>query len=103
MLSSIKFEFLFSFLEKKKQKIEGSLGLSDIFTCNFVARKGIFYNEIRTLREVVRIAGKEKILFGTDAPALNIYAEVDKIKYGDISEEAKKAIFYDNAKKLFKL
>lgn len=62
-----------------------------------------FYNEIRTLREVVRIAGKEKVVFGTDAPALNVYAEVAKIKFGDISENAKKAIFYENAKKLLKL
>jgi predicted TIM-barrel fold metal-dependent hydrolase len=62
-----------------------------------------FHNEVRTLREVVRIAGKEKVVFGTDAPALNVYAEVAKIKFGDISEDAKKAIFYENAKKILKL
>jgi predicted TIM-barrel fold metal-dependent hydrolase len=52
---------------------------------------------------VVRIAGKEKVVFGTDAPALNVYVEVAKIKFGDISADAKKAIFYENAKKILKL
>ena len=59
--------------------------------------------DIRILREVVRIAGKEKIVFGTDAPCCNVYAEAAKIKYGDIPEEAKTAIFYENAKKMLKL
>ena len=59
--------------------------------------------DIRILREVVRIAGKGKVLFGTDAPCCNVYSEVAKIKFGDISEDAKKAIFYENAKKLLKL
>lgn len=62
-----------------------------------------FYNEVRTLREVARIAGEEKIVFGTDGPALNIAVELAKIKCGDISDEAKKAILEDNAAKLLKL
>lgn len=60
-------------------------------------------NELRILREVVRIAGKEKILFGTDGPSLNIHAELAKVQYGDISEEAKHAILHKNAVKLLNL
>jgi len=89
----------------------GHMGFEDFYEAAFVAKEMQnvyldttgFYNEVRTLREVVRIAGKEKVLFGTDAMALNAYAEVAKIKHGDISEDAKKAIFYENAKKLLKL
>jgi predicted TIM-barrel fold metal-dependent hydrolase len=62
-----------------------------------------FFNAERTLPTVVRIAGNEKIMFGTDSPALNARVEVARIKFADISEEAKKAIFYENAKKLLKL
>ncbi|GAB4112297.1 MAG: amidohydrolase family protein [Candidatus Caldatribacteriota bacterium] len=89
----------------------GHMGFEDFYKAAFLAKElpnvyldtTGFYNEIRTLREVVRIAGKDKILFGTDAPALNVYAEIAKIKYGDISEEAKKMIFYENAKTLLNL
>lgn len=59
--------------------------------------------QLRILRECVRIAGKEKILFGTDAPGVNVYSAIATVKFGDISEDAKKAIFYENAKKLLKL
>lgn len=62
-----------------------------------------FFNAERTLPTVVRIAGMEKILFGTDSPALNAHVEVARIKFADISEDAKKAIFYKNAKKLLNL
>ena len=54
-LSSIKFEFLLSFLEKKKQKIGGSLGLSDIFTRNIVAQYSIFIEEGSFLIQVLSI------------------------------------------------
>lgn len=62
-----------------------------------------FYNEFETLNKVLKITGKEKVIFGSDFPALNVYVEIAKINFSDISEDAKKAIFYENAKKLLKL
>jgi len=95
----------------KVKILMGHMGWEDFYTAAFFAKElpnvyldtTGFYNEVRTLREVVRIAGKEKIFFGTDAPALNVYVEIAKIEHGDISKEAKRAILYDNAKKLLEL
>lgn len=87
------------------------MGGKDWLDASFIARdhKNVymdtaeFTNEIRILKEAVRIAGAGKILFGTDAPGSVIQAEIAKITYGDISEEAKELILGKNAKTLLGL
>ncbi|MDD4792250.1 MAG: amidohydrolase family protein [Firmicutes bacterium] len=95
----------------KVKVVMGHMGFEAFYDAAFLAEElpnvyldtTGFYNEVRTLREVVRIAGAEKVVFGTDGPALNIPVELAKIVQGDISEQAKEMILGPNAAKLLGL
>lgn len=89
----------------------GHMGFEAFYDAAFIAKEmpNVYldttgsYNEVRTLREVVRIAGKEKVVFGTDGPALNIPVELAMIQHADIPEDAKTAILGENAARLLGL
>ena len=53
----------------------------------------IFYDALEKLVEYI---GAEKILFGSDAPFLNLAFEVGKVVLSDLSEKEKQLIFADN-------
>jgi len=55
------------------------------------------------LAAAVREVGADRILFGSDAPELNLAAELAKVVYGQISTEAKHRILGLNALSLFGL
>lgn len=53
----------------------------------------VFYN---ALEELVKIAGADNILFGSDAPFLNLGFAVGKVMLADLSDEDKQKILADN-------
>lgn len=55
------------------------------------------------MTEMIRAHGADKVLFGTDYPAVSLKWEAERILNLDLTEEEKEAIMYGNAKKLLKL
>lgn len=55
------------------------------------------------IKTAVERCGEDKILFGSDSPALNLGAELAKVKDAQISQQAKEKILYKNAVRLLKL
>ncbi len=55
------------------------------------------------IKTAVERCGEDKILFGSDSPALNLGAELAKVKDAQISQQAKEKILYGNAARLLKL
>ncbi len=61
------------------------------------------HGDLLVMKTAVEVAGADKILFGTDAPAINIPSEMAKVQHALISEDAKKKILGKNAARLLKL
>lgn len=59
----------------------------------------VFYNALERLTELV---GSDKILFGSDAPFLNLGYAVGKVMMANISTEDKQKIFADNFLQIIK-
>jgi len=55
------------------------------------------------IKTAVQECGGDKIVWGSDSPALNIAAELAKVTDAQISEEIKEKILYKNISKLLKL
>lgn len=91
--------------------VMGHMGFEDWYEASYLAKElpNVYldttgqYNEVRTFRESVRICGAEKLVFGTDGPAMGMKAELVKIHDADLMDDAKRLILGENAKKLFKL
>lgn len=91
--------------------IMGHMGYEDWYEAAYLAKElpNVYldttgqYNEVRTFREAVRICGAEKIVFGTDGPAMGMKAELVKIQDADISDDDKKLILGENAKRLLNI
>ena len=73
--------------------------------------KNVWFDTSSTMWEVtpekmvqmIRAHGADKVLFGTDYPAVSLRAEADRIESLDLTEEEKDMIFYKNAEKLLEL
>ncbi len=55
------------------------------------------------MAQMIHAHGADKVLFGTDYPAVSLRAEADRIEALDLTEEEKDMIFYKNAEKLLEL
>ena len=55
------------------------------------------------LTDMIRAHGADKVLFGTDYPAVSLTAEAERIEALKLTEEEKEKIFYKNAAKLLEL
>ena len=53
--------------------------------------------------QMIRSHGADKVLFGTDYPAVSLKWEVERIEALSLTEEEKEAIFFGNAEKLLGL
>lgn len=53
--------------------------------------------------ELIRLHGADKVLFGTDYPAVGHLYEVERFKKLDLTEEEQEKILWKNAMKLFKI
>jgi predicted TIM-barrel fold metal-dependent hydrolase len=53
--------------------------------------------------EMIRAHGADKVLFGSDYPAVSLKAEAERIEALQLTEEEKEMIFYTNAAKLLEL
>lgn len=60
-------------------------------------------SEVIVLKTAVEEIGSHRVFFGSDAPALNLGAELAKVKHGIIPEEGKALILGENARLLLKL
>ncbi|MBQ8808047.1 MAG: amidohydrolase [Clostridia bacterium] len=73
--------------------------------------KNVWFDTSSTMWEVtpekmvqmIRAHGADKVLFGTDYPAVSLAAEAEKIEALNLSEEEKEKIFYKNAATLLEL
>lgn len=55
------------------------------------------------IKEAYETVGKERIMFGTDAPFHHPSIEIQKVLTANLSEAAQQAVFYDNAARLMGL
>ena len=73
--------------------------------------KNVWFDTSSTMWEVtpqkmvdmIRAHGVDKVLFGTDYPAVSLTAEADRIEALALTEEEKDMIFYKNAENLLEL
>lgn len=64
-------------------------------TCGSVIGRG-------AMARLIRSAGDERILFGTDSTYLQAGGQLAKVGFADVSDETKKRVFSLNARKLFR-
>ena len=77
----------------------------------YLVGKNVWFDTSSTLWEVapdkmvdmIRAHGADKVLFGSDYPAISLKREAEKIEALALTEEEKEKIFYTNAKKLLEL
>ena len=55
------------------------------------------------MTEMIHEHGADKVLFGTDYPAVSLTAEAERVEALDLTEEEKEMIFYKNAATLLEL
>ena len=91
--------------------IMGHMGFEDWLEAIVIAEraKNVYLDTTETTTEwliiktAVERCGDDKILFGSDSPALNLGAELAKITHAQVSQEAKEKILFKNAVQLLKL
>lgn len=54
-------------------------------------------------KEIIRMHGVDKVLFGTDYPLASHTVEIARVKKIGLTEEEERMIFHDNAAKLFRI
>ena len=54
-------------------------------------------------KELIRIYGAERILFGTDFPMWNLKEELDNMEKLQLTNEEYELIFHKNAEKILKI
>jgi len=77
----------------------------------FLTGKNVWFDTSSTMHgvtpekmlDMIRSHGADKVLFGTDYPAVSLAAEAQRIEVLDLTEEEKDMIFYKNAEKLLEL
>lgn len=57
----------------------------------------------KSIKDAVRRAGAEKILFGTDLPTDNPVFEIEKVKLAGLKKEEEECIFYKNIARLLNI
>ena len=73
--------------------------------------KNVWFDTSSTMWEVtpekmakmIHEHGADKVLFGTDYPAVSLVAEAERVEALDLTEEEKEMIFYKNAATLLEL
>ncbi|WP_422445637.1 amidohydrolase family protein [Thermoanaerobacterium sp. DL9XJH110] len=60
-------------------------------------------HEIPVLEKALQDLGPERIIFGSDWPYKYIGSEMEKFKCLNLTEDKRRAIFYENARKLWRL
>lgn len=91
--------------------IMGHMGFEDWLEAIAIAERAenIYLDTTETTTEwliiktAVERCGDDKILFGSDSPALNLGAELAKVTDAQVSPEAKEKILFKNAARLLKL
>lgn len=70
----------------------------------FIAKEPLKIFEVSTpidvIEKLVELGWEDRLLFGSDEPYVQYSEEIDYILKAGISEESKKKIFYENAKKV---
>jgi predicted TIM-barrel fold metal-dependent hydrolase len=61
------------------------------------------YREPGVIEELVEKAGADRVLYGSDIPLMDPRAQIGKVITADISDEAKRLVLGDNARRLLKL
>lgn len=81
--------------------IEGSIKMAKRYDNLYLEMSGMPMNS--KIREAYEDVGKDRIMFGTDAPFHHPTIEMQKVLTSGVDEEGLKDIFYNNAAKLMNL
>ena len=70
---------------------------------NFYLETCSTYRTPGVIEELVAKAGAERVLFGSDVPLMDPRSQIGKIITADISDDAKRLVLGENAKRILKL
>lgn len=87
----------------ERDRVEQHIGLMKRYPNYYLDLSGTGLMRFGMIRSIIEEVGAERILFGTDYPICNPGMYVEAVKFEEISEQDRKLIFYENARKLLDL